>query len=112
LMGKREFVNIAWCREVSMGEVRCPDCGSGRLCRYGKTEAGKQKYRCLEPNCHRQFVAGSDHLMSRETRKLVEGLLAQDIHPKKIASAIPGISLRWLCELRRRMKATKKATIR
>ena len=85
-----------------MEGVSCPDCKGSRLSRYGKTKIGLQKYRCLD--CKRQFVAGSDHLIDAETKKTVLGLLAQGVHPKKIANAIEGVSLRWIYELRKRTR--------
>ena len=83
---------------------KCPSCGGSLLQRYGKTQAGLQKYRCVEPHCRRQFVSGSDHMIGPEKKKLVMALLAQDMPPKKIAAAVPGISMRWIYELRGRAR--------
>ena len=91
-----------------MGEdnsVRCPNCGGLLFEKYGKTKAGKQKLRCLEPTCRRQFTLGSDHLLDPEKKKSIETLLANGIAPKKIKEAFPkDVSLRWLFELRRKIK--------
>ncbi len=89
---------------MSAADVKCPDCDSVRLSRYGKTHAGLQKYRCLELGCRRQFVAGSDHAVDPETRARVEKLLAAGVKPPQIAQAETGISLRWIYELRRKMR--------
>lgn len=86
-----------------MEGIRCPDCKSDQIGKYGKTKAGLQKWRCLVPSCRRQFVAGSDHQVSPETKAVVMGLLRQKVHPKKIHGAVEGISLRWIYQLRRRI---------
>lgn len=86
--------------------IRCPKCGSSRLARYGMTPAGKQKYRCLE--CRRQFVTGTDHLLGPEKKTVVMRLLEADVEPTKIREAIPDISLRWIYELRRRLKRDRQ----
>jgi len=85
-----------------MEDVSCPDCKGTRLQRYGKTAAGLPKYRCLGPDCGRQFVAGSHHLIDPEKKKIVMALIEQDTPPRKIEKAVQGISLRWIYELRRR----------
>ncbi len=87
-----------------MDNVNCPDCKDTRVVKYGKTAAGLQKYRCVYPGCRRQFVAGSDHMIDPETKYRVEKLLYADVHPTQIAKAETGISLRWIYELRKRMK--------
>jgi insertion element IS1 protein InsB len=33
--------------------VRCPQCQSDQVIKGGKTEAGKQRYKCLNVNCLR-----------------------------------------------------------
>ena len=95
-----------------MADVICPDCQGTRLEKYGKTKAGLQKYRCLDPGCRRQFVVGSDHNVADKTKVLVNQLLAENIKPRAIAKALtipdsdtkPPISLRSIYELKRRMK--------
>ena len=91
-----------------MGEgnsVRCPKCGGWLFEKYGKTKAGMQKLRCLEPTCRRQFVPGSDHLIDPEKKKSIEALLASGTPPEAIKTAFPkDVSLRWLYELRRKLK--------
>lgn len=100
--------NLCISHGVVMGEgndVRCPKCGGWLFEKYGKTEAGKQKLRCLEPTCRRQFTLGSDHLLNPDKKKIIEALLANGIAPKKIREAFPkDVSLRWLFGLRRKIK--------
>jgi len=86
--------------------VSCPDCKGTRLSRYGKTAAGLQKYQCL--TCRRLFVAGSDHLIDPEQKKIIMSLLEQDTLPKIIRKAFPRISLRWLYELRKRIVSNEE----
>jgi len=83
---------------------KCPTCGRDRLTRYGRTKAGLQKYRCLSASCGRQFVAGSEHRVDPEQKRVALGLLSNGVPPKTIAKAMPGISRRWLYELRRRIQ--------
>jgi transposase-like protein len=102
-MGLRENVQIECHWGVMMdAEINCPKCGSARLERYGKTSAGLQKYRCLLPDCRRQFVAGSEHLIDADIKNIVLQLLAQQVPPTRIKRAVAGISLRWIYELKRR----------
>ncbi len=82
----------------------CPACRGGHLVKYGKTSAGRQKYRCQASACRRQFVAGSDHLIKPEVKAILDNMIAADVPPKKIAQAIPTVSRRWIHELRRRKK--------
>ena len=91
--------------------ISCPDCGSARLEKYGKTAAGLQKYRCSLPECRRQFVAGSDHLVDASTKDIVLKLLAQGIPPAKITKIVAGISLRWIYELKRRTENANTRTV-
>ena len=93
-MGIWYFANIAWL--TVMAE------------KYGKTSTGRQKYKCLDPGCRRQFVYGSTHLVDAETKRFVINFLAQGIAPTKIRKAVPGISLRWIYELGRRMKNDRR----
>ncbi len=37
--------------------IKCPECGSDALYRYGKTPEGQQKYQCIL--CDRQFSENS-----------------------------------------------------
>jgi len=84
--------------------ISCPECKGTRLAKYGKTAAGKQKYKCYALACRHQFVADSDHLVNPEVKDRVIKLLTAKVHPTQIAKAEEGISLRWIYELRRRMK--------
>lgn len=86
-----------------MADVSCPACKGNQLEKYGKTKAGLQKYRCLNPRCRRQFVAGSAHRIDPEIKTMVEGLLRGGTHPRVIAQAVPNISLRWIYDLRKRI---------
>ena len=37
--------------------VSCPDCQSDQVTKRGKTDTGKQRYRCQNPACsHRSFL--------------------------------------------------------
>jgi transposase-like protein len=90
-------------------KIICPDCGSSGLQKYGTTKSGKQKYRCAVIGCRRQFVPGSDHLINPELKSIIIGMIAADIHPRKIYKSVnpdgeEKISLRWIYKLRRRMK--------
>lgn len=85
-----------------MESLSCPQCHGIKLSRYGKTAAGRQKYRCLNPACRRQFVPFSDHFLDPETKKIVLSLLSAGVEPVQIHRAVPEVSLRWIYELRRR----------
>jgi transposase-like protein len=87
-----------------MEDIRCPQCGGSGLEKYGKTSSGKQKYRCINTGCGRQFVAGSNYFIDSKIKNIIKQLLLDKVPPKKIAAAVPEISLRWIQELRRRMK--------
>jgi transposase-like protein len=104
-----------------MEGVKCPVCGVGRwVVKYGKTPAGKQKYKCKAPgvlasstftSCGRQFVAGSDHFITPETKGVVLKLLAAGVHPTAIADSMRDISLRWIYELKRRGSGKMKDNV-
>ena len=82
----------------------CPDCGSSELSKNGKTPAGQQRMKCLDGRgvgCHRQFVAGSDCMVHPLIKHIVKNLLAEKIKPSTIHGAVPGISIRWIYEMRR-----------
>ncbi len=99
---------------MTTDNLKCPSCKSTNLARYGKTAAGLQKYRCLETNCRRQFVAGSDYLIDQDVKALVLRLLAQGVEPPKIREALnpagatdetrKKISLRWIYQLKRKLR--------
>lgn len=84
--------------------VSCPECGGTDLLKYGKAGSGKQKYRCKNQECRHQFVAGSTYLIDEKTKRVIIALLAQGVEPVIISKAISDVSLRWIYELRRRMK--------
>ena len=95
-MGKSEV------RMTTEQGIECPSCQGKGLTKFGKTVAGRQKYRCVA--CGRQFVAGSVHLLTPETKEIVMGLLSSGVSPVHIKAAIPSVSLRWIYELRRRAR--------
>ena len=42
--------------------VLCPYCQSDQIIKRGKTETGKQRYRCQNPDCpHQSFVLNPTH---------------------------------------------------
>ena len=84
-----------------MAEIVCPSCRGVNLAKYGKAPSGAQKYRCLNNECLRQFVAGSTHLMDPAVKDIVLGLLAEGVPPAKIQRAVKSVSRRWIYELRR-----------
>jgi transposase-like protein len=86
-----------------MEGLKCPECGGERLEKYGRTSAGRQKLRCLDADCRRQFVVGSTRMIHPQTRALVERSIKAKIPPPQIKEVVSGISLRWIYELRRRM---------
>ena len=72
----------------------CPACGSTRFKKNGRTNNGKQKHQCKA--CPRQFVQYSEqHLISGETRALIERLLRERISLRGICRAV-GVGLKWL----------------
>ncbi len=80
----------------------CPVCGGSGI-RYGRTKSGLQRYCCRI--CKRQWIPGSQHRVDPEVKKVAVDLLQQNVKPTVIAKALPGkISLRWLNELRRKMR--------
>jgi hypothetical protein len=49
-------------------------------------------------------VPGSDHLLDPDKKAIVLSLLAAGVEPNKIREAIPEISIRWIYELRKRVR--------
>jgi transposase-like protein len=82
----------------------CPECNGRRLVRYGRTKAGLQKYRCLDVECHRQFVSGSKHRIDPDRKQIALNMLAENVPLRTVSRIMPDISRRYLSELRRRMK--------
>jgi len=82
----------------------CPSCKCADLAKYGKTKAGLQKYRCRRELCGRQFVAGSTHLIDPKVKTMVLNMIAVGVSTKKISQAVPGLSRRWIQELKRRKR--------
>jgi insertion element IS1 protein InsB len=39
---------------VVLEPVHCPTCDETQIVRHGKSAAGKQRYKCCNPNCSRQ----------------------------------------------------------
>jgi len=85
-----------------MPELRCPDCGGNTLILYGKTKAGKQKYKCKNPDCVRQFVAESTHLIDPRDMDTILRMLAAKFAPTIIKTAVPDVSLSRIYQLRRK----------
>jgi len=89
-------------------QVTCPECASTQAQKYGKTPGGAQRYRCLNSKCRRQFVPGSDHLITPEIKSMVMRMINADVHPRIIYQAVNDqgkekISLRWIYKLKRRI---------
>jgi transposase-like protein len=82
----------------------CPSCLGTDLAKYGRTKAGLQKYRCRRELCGRQFVAGSTHLLDPKVKTMVMNLIAAGLSTKYISTAVPGLSRRWIRELKRRKR--------
>jgi transposase-like protein len=38
-------------KNMAMIEVKCPNCGGTQIYKHGKTEQGKQRYRCQNRDC-------------------------------------------------------------
>lgn len=83
--------------------ITCPSCGGAQVQKYGKTSSGKQKYRCLAQKCRRQFVGDSTHLVDSKTKEIAIRLIKENVRPTTIVKSLPGISLSWVRELRRKV---------
>lgn len=76
--------------------IRCPDCG-GAVCKYGKTNQGAQRYRCLDSGCRRQFdPEAKKKKISPTVTAIVAGLIAQGVSTTKIHTAVAVVSKRWI----------------
>jgi insertion element IS1 protein InsB len=72
----------------------CPRCKSSQYKKNGHIHNGKQNHHCH--NCGRQFVQCCEqHLVSEETRGLIERLLVERISLRGICRAV-GVTLKWL----------------
>jgi len=72
----------------------CPRCQSTTYKKNGHIRNGKQNYQCK--NCGRQFVdCFEQHLVSDETRDLIERLLLERISLRGICRAVK-VGLKWL----------------
>jgi transposase-like protein len=40
---------------VAVVAVRCPECGSRKVVKYGRQPNGEQRYRCNKPHCKRRI---------------------------------------------------------
>jgi transposase-like protein len=88
-----------------INDNKCPACKGVKVQKYGRTKTGVQKYRCLNLGCCRQFVGASDRPVDPDTKDKIIKLLSENVHPKIIHKTFSdSISLRWIYELRRRMK--------
>lgn len=121
-------LNIINFKGLAAMKIKCPVCGCADVRKYGKTKAGRQRYRCLRVHCRRQFVSGAtDHLIKPAIKALALSLIEAKIDPRKIQeviklSAASGlgispfpqrgrsqISLRWIYRLRQRVNNDKKS---
>lgn len=85
--------------------VVCPKCGGHRWQLYGYTLDGRQKYKCKDLGCRHSFtMEPRGRRIDDKTRKTVISLLEAGTKPKVIAAALPDIKLRWIYDLKRRMK--------
>jgi insertion element IS1 protein InsB len=84
-------------REFTMGMVIrdvCPRCQSATYKKNGHIHNGKQNHQCKD--CGRQFVdCFEQHLISDETRDLIERLLLERISLRGICRAVK-VGLKWL----------------
>ncbi|MGA2332593.1 MAG: hypothetical protein ABSG75_12610 [Syntrophales bacterium] len=100
------LVTMTPARDKMPAQLECPSCHGTSLVKHGKSPGTcRQKYRCLNPGCRRQFVAGSDHLVDPEVKARVIEQLVKGIPPKKIAQdvsheGLSQISMRWVYGLR------------
>jgi insertion element IS1 protein InsB len=83
--------------ELTMGMVIrevCPRCKSATYKKNGHIHNGKQNHQCKD--CGRQFVdCFEQHLVSDETRDLIERLLLERISLRGICRAVK-VGLKWL----------------
>jgi insertion element IS1 protein InsB len=83
--------------ELTMGMVIrevCPRCKSSTYKKNGHIRNGKQNHQCKD--CGRQFVdCFEQHLVSDETRDLIERLLLERISLRGICRAVK-VGLKWL----------------
>jgi len=100
-------------RDSMPAQVECPSCHGINLVKNGKSPGTcRQKYLCLNPGCRRQFTAGSNHLIDPKIKTLIIEQLARGMAPIKIVQYLSyggkdgrsQISIRWIYELRRKMK--------
>ena len=83
-----------------MSEVRCPDCGSGKVWANGLTRGGKRQLRCSR--CHRVFVA-EPHFPAVVV-EIAEALLQEQVPVAVITRAMAGrVSRRWLYNRRQQL---------
>ena len=73
--------------------ILCPDCHSAKIKKNGHTHYGKQNYKCKD--CSRQFVHGSTHLISEQTKRLIRRALVERISLRGICRVF-NVSLSWM----------------
>lgn len=74
--------------------MKCPRCDSQRIVKYGKTNYGKQRYKCR--SCQRQFVENPRHQpISAQQKELIDKLLLEKLPLAGIAR-VTGVSKRWI----------------
>jgi len=90
-----------------MSEIICPDCGCSKIKKNGHIHTGAQNYKCLSPECSRQFILNpTKKYISEEERELVKRLLLERISLSGICRVV-GVSETWLFKF---IKEVYKAT--
>ena len=68
--------------------VRCPYCQSDQITKRGKTDTGKQRYRCHNTACPHQFFLLDGGYRGRGTQGFFG---AMDIRQRQLLPTPPGI---------------------
>ena len=75
------------------GPGSCPRCGADDAVRAGRSDTGKQRYRCR--SCRRVYLA--DPGVPKLVRVLVDRMCAEGISPAIITRVLAGaVSQRWV----------------
>jgi transposase-like protein len=81
-------------QQVMITRDVCPRCQSPKRKKNGHIHNGKQNHQCHD--CGRQFVDYFEqHLVSADTRALIERLLVERLSLRGICRAM-GVTLKWL----------------
>ncbi len=79
-----------------MLEIICPDCGCAKIKKNGHIHTGVQNYKCLFPECSRQFILNpTKKYISEDQKELVKRLLLERVSLLGICRAV-GVSETWL----------------